>query len=177
MAKAGRAAATWRAYQEVSQPGSPGLLTRLRALPRMIRGSMRGDFPGLSRGRLGMLGMAVLYIVSPIDAIPEFFIGIGIVDDFGVFLWLVTSLLGASGEYVQWERAGMPRSGATPRGNAAHGNAAHGNAAHGNAAHGNAAHGGAVNGGTVYGGADPGVPGGGVQGRGVPRGKGRRGAR
>ncbi|GAA4569696.1 YkvA family protein [Planotetraspora kaengkrachanensis] len=114
MAKAGRAAATWRAYQEVSRPGSPGLLTRVRALPRMIRSSMRGDFPGVSRGKLGMFGLAVAYIVSPFDAIPEFLIGFGVVDDFGVFLWLMTSLLGASGQYVQWERAGMPRGGAAP---------------------------------------------------------------
>jgi uncharacterized membrane protein YkvA (DUF1232 family) len=91
-------------------------MTRVRALPRMIRGSMRGDYPGLSRGKLGMLGLAVAYIISPVDAIPDFFIGIGIVDDFGVFLWLMTSLLGESGQYVQWERGGMPRGGGVPGG-------------------------------------------------------------
>jgi uncharacterized membrane protein YkvA (DUF1232 family) len=115
MAKAGRAAATWRAYREVSRPGSPGLMTRVRALPRMIRGSMRGDYPGLSRSKLGMLGLAVAYIISPVDVIPDFFIGIGVVDDFGVFLWLMTSLLGESGQYVQWERGRMHRGG-VPRG-------------------------------------------------------------
>ncbi|GII52293.1 hypothetical protein Pth03_06820 [Planotetraspora thailandica] len=111
MAKAGRAAATWRAYREISRPGSPGLMSRVRALPRMVRRSLRGDYPGLSKGKLTMLGLAVAYIVSPVDAIPEFLPAIGVVDDFGVFLWLMTSLLGESGRYVQWERAGLPHGG------------------------------------------------------------------
>jgi uncharacterized membrane protein YkvA (DUF1232 family) len=119
MAKAGRAAAAWRAYREVSRPGSPGLLTRIRALPRMIGGASRGHYPGLSKGKLAMLGMAVLYIISPIDVIPDFLIGLGIVDDFGVFLWLMTSLLGESGQYLRWERGGMHRDGAVPRGSGA----------------------------------------------------------
>ena len=104
MVKAGRAAATWRAYSEVSKPGSPGFGVRLRAVPRMVRAAVKGDYPGLTKGKLAMLGMAVVYIVSPIDAIPDFLLGVGIVDDFGVFLWLATALLGASGQFVEWER-------------------------------------------------------------------------
>lgn len=106
--KAGRAAATWRAYREVSRPGSPGLGARLRALPRMVRAAVRGDYPGLTKGKLAMLGMAVAYIVSPIDVVPDFLIGIGVVDDFGVFLWLATALLGESGHYVEWEQGHHP---------------------------------------------------------------------
>ncbi|MEW9531682.1 YkvA family protein [Microbispora sp. NPDC049125] len=104
MVKAGRAAATYRAYREVSRPGSPGLGARVRALPRMLRAGMKGHYPGLTKGKLAMLGMAVLYIVSPIDVVPDFLLGIGVVDDFGVFLWLATALLGESGRYVDWER-------------------------------------------------------------------------
>jgi uncharacterized membrane protein YkvA (DUF1232 family) len=103
MAKAGRAAATWRAYREVSRPGSPGFVARVKALPRMLRGAFKGDYPGLTKGKLAMLGMAVAYIVSPIDVVPDFLLGIGIVDDFGVFLWLATALLSEGGQYVEWE--------------------------------------------------------------------------
>ncbi|WP_036326282.1 YkvA family protein [Microbispora sp. ATCC PTA-5024] len=110
MVKAGRAAATWRAYREVSRPGSPGLAARLRALPRMLRAGMRGEYPGLTKGKLAMLGMAVVYIVSPIDVVPDFLLGIGVVDDFGVFLWLMTALLGESGRYVDWETEGVHRT-------------------------------------------------------------------
>lgn len=104
MAKAGRAAATWRAYREVSKPGSPGLFTRLKAMPRMLRGAVKGDYPHLGKGQLAMFAAGLAYIISPVDAIPDFLLGIGIVDDFGVFIWLMSSLLGASGRYVEWER-------------------------------------------------------------------------
>lgn len=104
MAKAGRAAATWRAYREVSKPGSPRPFGRLRAMPRMLRAAVKGEYRGLTKGKLAMLGMAVAYIVSPIDVIPDFLLGLGIVDDFGVFLWLATALLGESGQFVEWER-------------------------------------------------------------------------
>lgn len=104
MVKAGRAAATWRTYREVSRPGSPGVMARLRAVPRMIRGGLRGDYPQLGKGQLAMLGLGVLYIVSPVDAIPDFLLGVGVVDDFGVFLWLMASLLGEGGRFVEWEK-------------------------------------------------------------------------
>ncbi|WP_067173902.1 YkvA family protein [Microtetraspora niveoalba] len=104
MAKAGRAAATWRAYREVSKPGSPGLLTRFKAVPRMIRGTLKGNYPHLGKGQLAMFAAGLAYIVSPVDAIPDFLIGIGVVDDFGVLIWLVSSMLAASGRYVEWER-------------------------------------------------------------------------
>ncbi|MEO3861815.1 DUF1232 domain-containing protein [Acrocarpospora sp. B8E8] len=104
MAKARRAAQVYRAYQDVSRPGSPGLMARIRAVPRMIRGAIRGEYRGLGKGKLSMMGLAVLYIVSPIDAIPDFLLAIGIVDDFGVLVWLTTALLGESGQYVTWEK-------------------------------------------------------------------------
>ncbi|GAA0435090.1 hypothetical protein Acor_32280 [Acrocarpospora corrugata] len=104
MAKARRAAQVYHAYQDISQPGSPGLMARIRAIPRMIGGALRGNYRGLGKGKLSMMGLTILYIVSPIDAIPEFLPAIGVVDDFGVFLWLATSLLGESGRYVTWEQ-------------------------------------------------------------------------
>ncbi|GII84842.1 hypothetical protein Ssi03_28320 [Sphaerisporangium siamense] len=104
VSRAGRAAAAYRAYQEVSRPGSHGLGTRLKALPRMISGTMRGDYRALGKGKLALMGLGILYIISPVDVIPDFLALIGVADDFGVFLWLMTSLLGESGRYLDWER-------------------------------------------------------------------------
>jgi len=105
MAKAGRAAAAWRTYREVSKPGTPGLMARLRAIPRMIGAVMRGEYDGMGKSKLALMGFGVIYMISPIDLVPDFLVLIGVVDDFGVFLWLIASLLGESGRYVDWERA------------------------------------------------------------------------
>jgi uncharacterized membrane protein YkvA (DUF1232 family) len=104
MAKPARAHAAWRAYREVSRPGTPGLVARLRAVPRLIGGVLRGDYRGMAKGKLAMMGLGVVYMLSPFDVVPDFLLMIGVVDDFGVFLWLMTSLLGESGRYVDWER-------------------------------------------------------------------------
>jgi uncharacterized membrane protein YkvA (DUF1232 family) len=104
MAKAARAAAAWRTYREVTKPGSPGLMTRVRAIPRMIGAVMRGQYAGMGKSRLALLALGVVYIVSPVDVLPEFLLVIGVADDFGVFLWLLGSLLGESGRYVEHER-------------------------------------------------------------------------
>ncbi|MEU5860196.1 MULTISPECIES: YkvA family protein [unclassified Nonomuraea] len=104
MAKAARAAAAWRTYREVTKPGTPGMMTRVRAIPRMIGAVTRGRYDGMGKGRLALMALGVVYILSPIDVIPDFLVLIGVADDFGVFLWLIASLLGESGRYVEHER-------------------------------------------------------------------------
>ncbi|MER5317904.1 YkvA family protein [Streptosporangium roseum] len=104
MAKAARAAQAWRTYKNVTEPGSPGLGARLRAIPKLIGAVMRGQYPGMGKSKLAMMGLGVLYILSPVDIVPDFLVLIGVADDFGVFLWLMGSLLGESGRYVDWER-------------------------------------------------------------------------
>lgn len=103
MAKAARAVAAWQTYREVTREG-PGLGARLRGIPRLIGAVLRGSYPGMSRGMLAMMGLGVIYLISPIDVIPEFLAVIGVADDFGVFLWLMALLLGESGRYLDWER-------------------------------------------------------------------------
>ncbi|NUS06272.1 MAG: DUF1232 domain-containing protein [Nonomuraea sp.] len=104
MAKAARAAAAWRTYREVTKPGTPGLVTRVRAIPRLIGAVMRGRYDGMAKGKLALMGLGVVYILSPVDIVPDFLVLVGVADDFGVFLWLFTSLLGESGRYVEHER-------------------------------------------------------------------------
>ncbi|MEV0593412.1 YkvA family protein [Nonomuraea cavernae] len=104
MAKAARAAAAWRAYRDVTKPGTPGVMARVRAIPRMVGAVMRGKYTGLGKSKLALMGLGVVYILSPIDVIPDFLVLVGVADDFGVFLWLFGSLLGESGRYIDHER-------------------------------------------------------------------------
>ncbi|MFC4111186.1 YkvA family protein [Nonomuraea zeae] len=80
-------------------------MTRVRAIPRMVGAVMRGQYAGMGKSNLALLGLGVVYILSPIDVVPDFLVLIGVADDFGVFLWLAASLLGESGRYVQHERS------------------------------------------------------------------------
>ncbi|OLT17032.1 hypothetical protein BJF79_18195 [Actinomadura sp. CNU-125] len=106
--RAAAAGQAWQIYSETLDPQTPGLWERTRAVPRMIKAVLRGDYKGMSYKTLGLLGLGLIYIVSPIDAIPEILLGIGLIDDAGVALWLGASLVKAAGDYVAWERGGRP---------------------------------------------------------------------
>ncbi|RKT56224.1 YkvA family protein [Saccharothrix australiensis] len=78
------------------------VLDRAKALPRLLR--QRKAY-GLPASRLAQWGFALVYLVSPIDILPELLPVVGITDDAGVAVWLLTSLSTATGQYLNWERS------------------------------------------------------------------------
>jgi len=66
----------------------------LRALPEIVRmiTRMKGD-PVLPRAAKIALAVAVLYLVSPVDLIPDFIPGLGALDDLLVAAILVDGIL------------------------------------------------------------------------------------
>ena len=55
---------------------------------------------------LGLL--AAVYVLSPLDAIPDVIPVVGWSDDSAVILWFLTGLLRESGRFVEWERDTAP---------------------------------------------------------------------
>jgi uncharacterized membrane protein YkvA (DUF1232 family) len=97
--------ALWRALVHGARPGAPGFGDRLRALPRMISGALSGRYARLSRRRIALLVLALAYLVSPVDLVPEVFLGLlGLGDDALVALWLGGALLVETDRYLAWER-------------------------------------------------------------------------
>ena len=86
------------------KPGSPGLGRRLAALPRLIRASIRGEYD--AGMRLLLMAAASLYIISPLDAIPELFTAfLGLIDDAFVATWLAGALLSETERFLEWEQS------------------------------------------------------------------------
>ncbi|WP_017599682.1 MULTISPECIES: YkvA family protein [Nocardiopsis] len=106
MRKENRAAAGAAAWQVIQNTdGRISVWQRMGAVPRMVGARLSGRYPELSGVKLaGMLAL-FLYIISPIDFIPELIVPIlGVADDVGVAVWLTTMLLGESERFVRWER-------------------------------------------------------------------------
>jgi uncharacterized membrane protein YkvA (DUF1232 family) len=98
-------AALVRALRNASRPGGPSLTELLRAAPRWISATLAGDYPGTSRGRIGALAAGLLYVLSPIDLLPEAVLPlIGLADDAFVVAWLAGQLLGETDAFLRWER-------------------------------------------------------------------------
>jgi uncharacterized membrane protein YkvA (DUF1232 family) len=76
---------------------------RLASLPGLVRDTVSGRYDGLSRGRLAMIGVALVYIIAPIDLVPEALLTIpGLMDDAAVAAWLIATLMGATTAYRAW---------------------------------------------------------------------------
>ncbi len=95
-----------RALRGATRPGEPDLRQHLAAVPRLVLATLTGDYDGTTRARLGSLALAVLYVASPIDLVPEALLGVaGLVDDAVVLSFVATRLLGETGAFLAWERS------------------------------------------------------------------------
>ena len=85
--------------------GGPGLGERLRAIPRMVSATLRGRYHGIGVGRLGSLALGLVYVVSPIDLLPEILLPlIGLGDDLVVLTFVASGLLVETDQFLAWER-------------------------------------------------------------------------
>ena len=98
--------ALWRAISTGGRPGEPDTGERLRAMPDMVTGTLSGRYPEMGRGRLLLFAIALVYLVSPVDVIPEMFLSVlGLGDDAVVAMWLGGSLLVEADRYLGWRRS------------------------------------------------------------------------
>lgn len=82
--------------------GGPSLSRRLTAVPRMIRASARGEYDGGLR--VALMTAATLYVVSPIDAVPEAALLVfGLADDALMVTWLAGAILSETERFLEWE--------------------------------------------------------------------------
>lgn len=106
--RAGRTAAftaLFRALTRRGRPGEPGPAARVRALPSMLRDAWSGTYPHLGKGRLATFLLALAYLVSPVDLVPELFLTVlGLTDDAVVAMWLGGALLSEADRYLGWRR-------------------------------------------------------------------------
>lgn len=83
--------------------GGPSLTTRIAAVPRMMKATVRGQYDGGMR--VAMMAAATAYVLSPIDVIPEaFLLAVGLVDDAVMVAWLAGSVLAETERFLDWER-------------------------------------------------------------------------
>ena len=97
-----------------TKPGAPSLVSRMQAVPRLVRATLSGRYLGTTRGRLGLLAGAVAYIVSPVDLVPEAVLPVlGTVDDAFVISWAIKTLVEETDRFLAWE-AGEARGNVIP---------------------------------------------------------------
>jgi uncharacterized membrane protein YkvA (DUF1232 family) len=71
----------------------------------MVGDALSGRYAALGRSRLALLGVALVYLVSPVDLLPEAFVPLlGLADDGVVALWLAGAFLSETDRFLAWKR-------------------------------------------------------------------------
>jgi uncharacterized membrane protein YkvA (DUF1232 family) len=79
------------------------LVDDLRTLLRMLRASGEGRYRAVSGKNLGLAVLGLLYLVSPLDVIPDFLPG-GFADDAAVIGFVLRKIRTELSAFEAWER-------------------------------------------------------------------------
>ena len=80
------------------------LWSDLPLLVRLLRAWKHGSHPGLSLRTLAWLAAGILYVLSPVDLVPDFIPGIGLLDDVAVMALLLHALAQDLAAFRVWEQ-------------------------------------------------------------------------
>lgn len=75
----------------------------LRTAIRLVRVWARRDYRGVSRSRIILVLAALLYLISPIDAIVDAIPFLGLVDDAAVLAWALRQVRHELDAFRDWE--------------------------------------------------------------------------
>ncbi len=75
----------------------------LQTLIRFVRAWASGEYRKVPWRTIAVAVGALLYVLDPLDAIPDWIPGIGFVDDAAVVTALVATLRADLGRFLEWE--------------------------------------------------------------------------
>ncbi len=75
----------------------------LKAVFRLLRAYADGRYREIPTASLVSVVAWVVYLVMPIDSIPDFIVGLGLLDDAALLGWLLSSLKTDLDRFVEWE--------------------------------------------------------------------------
>ncbi|NMB15267.1 MAG: DUF1232 domain-containing protein [Gallicola sp.] len=70
----------------------------------MLKDYFKGDYTQISKGKLALIIGGLIYIISPIDIIPEFILGFGFIDDFMIAGFILKKIDSVLEQYDFWRK-------------------------------------------------------------------------
>ena len=71
---------------------------------RLIKAYANGSYRVIPWESMSLLVAAVVYILMPIDLIPDFIVGLGLLDDVALLGWVLKSISTELDAFVEWEK-------------------------------------------------------------------------
>jgi len=73
-------------------------------LGRLLKAHVTGQYRIQSFRIVLILLASIIYLVNPLDLIPDFILGVGLVDDLAVVTWVYQALSTEVNAFKQWEK-------------------------------------------------------------------------
>jgi len=70
---------------------------------RLIKAYAKGDYREISFESIALIITSVIYLLMPIDVIPDFIIALGLTDDVALLAWTYKSVAEDIEKYLVWE--------------------------------------------------------------------------
>jgi len=84
------------------------VLHDLRTMIRLVAAYSRGDYREIPLDTLVLVVAALIYVVTPLDLIPDYIPFVGLTDDVAVVRWVVRRVHEELDQYSSWERGRAP---------------------------------------------------------------------
>jgi uncharacterized membrane protein YkvA (DUF1232 family) len=90
--------------KDKDKKGMKRVITETKGLIRLVKNYKDGTYREISGKSIIKILAGLLYFVSPVDAIPDFLLGFGLIDDAVVIGFIVDNLRKEIDKYLQWEK-------------------------------------------------------------------------
>jgi len=77
---------------------------KVMVLGRMVRAYATGEYRGIPWKTFLLIVAAIIYFINPIDLIPDLIPLTGFTDDFGILLWVYSTLGNEVDKFIAWEK-------------------------------------------------------------------------
>lgn len=91
------------AKSERSQGALGAAVEQVKRLVRLVRAYARGDYRSVRPQTMILVVAALLYFVFPFDLIPDFILGVGLLDDVAVIGYVLTKISDELERFEAWE--------------------------------------------------------------------------
>jgi uncharacterized membrane protein YkvA (DUF1232 family) len=85
-----------------------GVVDDLQLIFRLVRARLKGGYRDVSKQSLVVLVGALVYFLMPLDAIPDFIAGLGLMDDVTIIGLALTAVKAEIQKFRAWETTGQP---------------------------------------------------------------------
>jgi len=75
---------------------------------RLLKSYVLGEYREISYESLTLVLASIIYFVMPIDAVPDFLLSVGYIDDAALLAWTFRSVADDLKRFIEWEEAGKP---------------------------------------------------------------------